>query len=167
MLRDGLSIVHAEYEQDSILRRLFEFYLHDLAEWFRFDQLPDGRYTDSTGRYWLEGHDVYLLYAEDIPIGFGLVGPAEEWLPGLDARDMTEFFVVRRHRRSGIGEEFAETLWRSHDGGWLVRVFQPNEPALPFWRDTISSFTGGRFDEEIREKNDQLWSYFRFQSTGV
>jgi predicted acetyltransferase len=161
-LREGFSVVHASHEQDPILRNLFEFYLHDLAEWFRFDQLPDGRYTHTIDQYWREGHEVYLLYAEAIPIGFGLIGPAEEWLPGLDAYDMDEFFIVRRHRRAGIGEAFAGSLWRSHPGDWLVRVFQPNRPALPFWRTAISNFTDDCFDEEIRERKGHDWSYFRF-----
>lgn len=162
MLREGFDVVQASREQDPVLRNLFEFYLHDLAEWFRFDQLPDGRYTQSTNQYWREGHDVYFLYAEDIPVGFGLIGPAEEWLPGLEAYDMEEFFVARRHRRTGIGKEFAGSLWQSHPGDWLVRVFQPNQPALPFWRNVISDFTDGSFSEETREKAGHNWSYFRF-----
>jgi predicted acetyltransferase len=164
MLREGLSVVRADPGQDPILRNLFEFYLHDMAEWFRFDQLPDGRYTHSTDPYWEADHDVYLLHAQDIPIGFGLIGPADQWLPEAGARDMDEFFVVRRHRRSGIGREFAEDLWRRYPGRWLVRVFQPNRPALPFWRQAVTGFTGGRFVEQILEKNGNLWSHFLFQS---
>jgi len=164
MLREGLSVVRAEPGQDPILRNLFEFYLHDMAEWFRFDQLPDGRYTHSTDPYWEAGHDNYLLYAQDLPIGFGLIGPADQWLPGAGARDMDEFFVVRRHRRAGIGREFAEDLWRRFPGQWLVRVFQPNRPALPFWRGAVAGFTGGRFEEQVLERNGNLWSHFLFQS---
>jgi hypothetical protein len=63
------------------LRNLFEFYLHDMAQWFKVDQLPEGNYAHSTEPYWVEAHDVYLLYAGEIPVELALVGPSDEWLP--------------------------------------------------------------------------------------
>jgi predicted acetyltransferase len=163
MLREGFEVVHTDQSSDSVLRNLFEFYLHDLAEWFKFDQLPDGRYTQSTDPYWQNGHDVYLLYAAEIPVGFALLGPAET---SVDTKDMHEFFVVRRHRREGIGQEFAEHTWRLHPGPWLVRVYSANEPAVPFWRKAISEFTGGDYLEEIHRRGEHPWSYFSFESQG-
>ena len=161
MLQEGFAVVRADQSSDSTLRNLFEFYLHDLAEWFKFDQRSDGRYTQSTDRYWRGGHEVHLLYAEEIPVGFGLVGPAED---SLQAKDMDEFFVVRRHRRGGIGREFAGHIWRLHPGPWLVRVFQANKPALPFWRKVISEFTESNYSEETQQKGGDPWSYFSFDS---
>lgn len=167
MLPRGFRIVDAEREQDRILENLLEHYFHDLAEWFKFDSAPSGKYVESTAAYWGEGHKVYLLYAENIPVGFGLVGPADKWLPDVNARDMEEFFIVRRHRRSGLGQAFATDIWRMHPGPWLVRVFQPNEPALPFWRNAVAEFSNGDFAEEKREKNGSTWSFFRFESHGA
>lgn len=166
MFREGLEVVHADRNDDPILVNLLEFYLHDLAEWFKFDQHPSGKYTQSTDQYWADGHSVYLLYAKSIPIGFGLVGPAYEFNQG-DGMDMDEFFVVRRHRRTGVGADFATDLWNRYRGPWLVRVFQSNTPALLFWRKTISDFTNSRYEEETVEKNDSPWSYFSFDSTGA
>ena len=164
-MRDTFNVVLADRSYDPVLRNLFEFYLHDLAEWFHFDQLPEGNYTHSTEPYWGEAHDVYLLYAGKIPIGFGLLGPGDDWLPGTGVKDMDEFFIVRRHRRNGLGREFASDLWHRYPGPWLVRVFQPNLPALPFWRKTISGFSEGKFEEAVVRKNEQLWSYFTFESS--
>ena len=161
MLREGFEVVRTDRSSDSVLRNLFEFYLHDLAEWFKFDQLPDGRYTQSTDPYWQNGHDVYLLYSAEIPVGFSLVGPAEA---SPDTKDMHEFFVVRRHRREGIGQEFAEHIWRLHPGPWLVRVYSANEPAVPFWRKAVSEFTVGDYAEETRLRDGEPWSYFSFEA---
>lgn len=161
MLRKGFEVVHTDKSSDTVLRNLFEFYLHDLAEWFKFDQLPEGRYTQSTERYWQDGHDVHVLYAAEIPVGFALLGPAEA---SPDTKDMNEFFVVRRHRREGIGQEFAEHVWRLHPGPWLVRVYAANEPALPFWRAAVSGFTEDEYVEATRRKDGKLWSYFNFES---
>ena len=42
-LGDGFVVHQATQDQDPILANLFELYLHDMAEWFRFDGLPNGR----------------------------------------------------------------------------------------------------------------------------
>lgn len=163
-MRSGIEIVHASQSEDRTLRYLLEFYFHDMAEWFKFDQHSEGNYTESTNEYWTQNSDVYLLYAAGIPIGFSIVGAADDWLPGSGARDMTEFFVVRRHRRTGIGREFATYVWRLFPGKWLVRVFQPNAPALPFWREVISEYSAGRYEEQVVKKNGSDWSHFSFES---
>jgi predicted acetyltransferase len=116
----GFEVVDAGPDKDPILRELLEFYLHDMAEWFKIDQVSSGRYAHPTEPYWQDGHNVYLLYQDSIPVGFG-----------------------------------------------LVRVFQANRPALPFWRKTIARFTNGEYEEEVREKNGNLWSFFKFESPGV
>lgn len=157
-------VVLATRSLDRVVTNLLEFYFHDLAEWFKFDQQPDGHYTESTDPYWRDDCGIYLLYTEKIPVGFAIVGSGDEWLPGRAAKDMTEFFIVRRHRRAGIGREFAWHIWRLHAGPWIVRVFQPNSPALPFWRHTVSEFSRGKYEEQVIQKKGKDWSHFVFDS---
>lgn len=159
-----LKVVHANRSNDRTLRYLLEFYFHDLAEWFKFDQQPEGNYADSSEQYWREDCDVYLLYIEGIPIGFSIVGSADPWLSGSGARDMTEFFIVRRHRRTDVGRKFASYVWDLYPGPWLVRVFRSNAPALPFWRKVISEYSAGRHEELGVQKHDAYWSYFTFET---
>lgn len=148
---------------DRVLRNLIEHYLHDMAEWFEFDTGEDGAYEYSTDEVWDAGCDVFLAYVGDIPVGFALVADAESRVPGANARDLKEFFVVRRHRRSGLGTRLARHVWDAYPGAWLVRVYQGNRPAMPFWRRTIDDYTGGRFREEARTGADgRAWSYFTF-----
>lgn len=163
-MREEFKVIKADRSYEPVFHNLFEFYLHDMAEWFKFDQLATGNYSDTTESYWAEDHQIYLLYAGEIPIGFAVVGPADEWLPDITAKDMDEFFVVRRHRGTGLAFEFASYVWRCHPGPWLVRVFQPNLPALPFWRRSVSNFSESRYEEEICERNGNLWSHFTFES---
>ena len=168
----GVSMLSGKYtvqkvgpSADPILRNLFELYLHDMAEWFEFDTSAEGNYSFPTGQeIWDKGVDVYFVYSEEIPIAFGLVGLADKYdkTPGM--RDMDEFFVVRRYRRSGLGREFANFLWQQYPDPWLVRVYQRNLPAVPFWRSAIAAYTDGSYDEQVTEVNDRSWSYFRFNS---
>src|SRR5215471_5012336 len=92
---------------DATLQNLFEHYLHDMAEWFQFDYAPNGRYGMNIATYRDAGAEVWFAYAGETPIAFALVGSADAFIEEPGAKDLDEFFVVRRYRRSGIGRDFA------------------------------------------------------------
>jgi predicted acetyltransferase len=163
-LPSGYRIEEVDRSADVVLRNLFEHYLHDMAEWFLFDSHEDGAYQYPTETIWENGCRAYLLYAGKIPTGFALIGTADTHLERVDVHDMHEFFVVRRHRGHGVGRSFTTDVWAAHPGEWLVRALQANEPAIPFWRSAISTYTDGRFGEETRTVDGRPWSYFTFQS---
>jgi hypothetical protein len=50
-------------------------------------------------------------------------------------------------------------------GRWLVRVFQGNLPALPFWRGAIAEYSDHAFREDVRIIRDRPWSYFTFDNS--
>jgi predicted acetyltransferase len=85
-----------------------------------------------------------------------------------DAMDVAEFFVLRNHRRQGVGRAAAEVLWRQHPGRWLVRVGAHSTRALAFWTHTITAYTHGQHAQEALVQNDadgvEHWVVFRFGS---
>ena len=154
--------VQVDRSFEPVLANLFELYLHDMAEWFRFDTNATGKYADSVGWAWEDGGTAHAIYFGDIPVGFALLAGGEEFTGDPSSMDVEEFFVVRRHRRAGLGRAFAEYVWNLHPGPWVVRVFQANLPAIPFWRSTVAAFTDNRHHEETRVVNEHPWSYFTF-----
>ena len=72
-----------------------------------------------------------------------------------DVWDMAEFFVLRRHRRAGVGMRAAHILFETHAGAWEVRQRAANAAATSFWRRAIAAFTAGRFTEELVD--DERW----------
>jgi predicted acetyltransferase len=163
-LTHPIEIRQVDRSQDQVLRNLLNLYLHDMAEWFLFDSNEDGTYTYETESLWQGGVDVHFAYHDRIPIGFALVGSAAEFLPTHHAKDLEEFFVVRRYRRAGVGTVLATHIWNTYPGPWLVRVYQRNRPALPFWRTAISAFSHQQYEEDERSISDRPWSYFIFDS---
>lgn len=149
VLPNDIEIRQVDRSQDLVLRNLLNLYLHDLAKWFLFDSDDDGKYSYATAPLWEGGVDVHLAYHGRIPIGLGLVGSADAYTEEPYAKDLVEFFVVRRYRRAGLGRALATHIWDLYRGPWIVRVYQRNVPALPFWRTAISTYTGGRFHEEV------------------
>ena len=163
----SLSISKIGPESDIVLRNLFEYYIHDMAEWFDIDTKDDGSYSYDTSQIWQKGYDAYLAKVGDSIAGFALIGSAAEWLGDVGAHDIDEFFVIRRFRRSGIGQGMATFLWNERPGEWLVRVLEANVPAVPFWRTSISNYTGGSYNEEARIVKGRPWRFFRFVSNGA
>jgi predicted acetyltransferase len=135
-----------------------------MSEWLGFDPTPDGSYSYDTSTYWAKGHDVYLAKVGESIAGFALVGSASKWLGNIGAHEIVEFFVMRKFRRSGIGQQMAKQLWNGYPGEWLVRVLESNQPAIPFWRRAIVSYSGGVYSEDARIVNDRPWRFFRFKS---
>jgi predicted acetyltransferase len=164
MSQFDLSIARIGQEAAPILENLFEFYLHDMAEWFRFDVGADGRYGYDLSRHWERGDKIYLARVGGAPAGFALVGPAPEWLNDPTARDVEEFFVVRRHRHSGLADTLARTIWDAEPGRWRVRVFEGNVPAVPFWRRIVGEYTAGNFTEQRLPNNNRQWAVFGFDN---
>lgn len=153
-------------EAGPILRNLFELYLHDLSEWFGFETKEDGSYSRPLEKYWTLGYECCLLYRSSIPIGFAITGPAGEWIEDASARDLRDFFIVRKHRRRHLGAAFARWIWNQHPGPWLVRVNSRNRPAVGFWQAAISAHTAGDYAEEPHDVEGLPWIHFRFQSRG-
>lgn len=147
-----------------VLENLFEHYLYDMAEWFGFDTHEDGLYHYPAQASWEDGREMHFAYAGALPVGFARVGSAADWIGDPAARDLQEFFVMRRYRRQGLGRAFATHVFGCYPGAWLVRVFRGNRPALPFWREAISAYTGGELAEAERTVDDKVWSFFTFVS---
>jgi predicted acetyltransferase len=154
-----ITITRVGPEANTIVTNLFEHYLHDMAEWFLFDTDADGRYHYDMARHWARGDRVYLARVDG-----ALVGPAPDWLEDPTARDVEEFFVVRRHRHAGVADLLARTIWDAERGRWRVRVFEGNVPAVPFWRRIVGAYSERSHTEERRFNNDRHWVVFGFSN---
>jgi predicted acetyltransferase len=160
---EKFDIRRVDHSHEVVMRNLLELYCHDMAEWFLFDANEVGLYSYASEKVWANDIDVFLAYAGAVPVGFALVASAAAFVRDPDAKDMEEFFVVRRHRRSGLGQALATHVWDLYPGRWLIRVYQGNLPAVPFWRGIITRYTHGNFTEEVRRVSDRPWSYFSFE----
>jgi predicted acetyltransferase len=101
------------------------------------------------------------------PAGLVLVKRGSEISGGANVWDMAEFFVVRGHRRRGMGTRIAHDVWRRFPGRWEVRVMKSNGPACQFWGRVIAGFTGRPAEAAEIEKNGKCWRAFAFDSPSV
>jgi predicted acetyltransferase len=60
---------------------------------------------------------------------------------------MSEFFVMKKYRRKGLGKAAAEQIFHLHRGQWEVFQKESNKPAQAFWRKIIDEYTRGQFTD--------------------
>ncbi len=151
-----------------LLANLLELYMHDLSEAFPDIELgTDGRFGyDTLPLYWSEPdcRFPFLIRYGTRVAGFVMVtrgSPASDD-PGVF--DVAEFFVIRRHRRSGVGRRAAFLVWDRLPGRWIVRVSEGNTGAVPFWAGVIAEYTRGAATELERAGSPNAWRVFSFQS---
>ncbi len=135
----------------STVANLMELYLYEFSDIDGRPIGPDGCYGYATlDAYWREaGRYPFLVRVDGQLAGFALV-IEHRILDGQSPGHLiAEFFVMRAHRRRGVGEAVAMRLFDRFPGPWWVSEHGGNVQALAFWRAVISRYTNGEFREEI------------------
>jgi predicted acetyltransferase len=147
-------------ERAETLANLFQFYVHDFADFWherRVELGEDGRFPlyPPLPRYWIEpDRQSFLIRADGRLAGFVLLdreghsGQLIDW-------NMGEFFVARHYRREGVGRAAALAAFRAHPGRWELAVARRNTPAQAFWRGVAAEAALGEIAE--RDQNDARW----------
>jgi predicted acetyltransferase len=166
----ALAIELARPDERTALQNLIQLYTYDFTELWqgqpRGELGPDGRFPDyPLDAYWAAPDHVPLMLRLDGALaGFALINAAAH--SGLPAdRNMAEFFVVRKHRRGGVGLTVAREIFARYPGQWEAAVARRNLAALAFWRKAIGGFAGAR-DLEERDSATADWNgpILRFRS---
>lgn len=136
-------LVRASAVDAAVIQNLLQLYTHDFSEhWagtLKGELGPDGRFPAyPLDAYWQRaGWRAFLIKVHDAPAGFALLTDEARSSQPV-AHTFAEFFVVRKHRRQGLGRLAARRLICSGIGQWEVAVARKNLPALAFWRRTIA-----------------------------
>lgn len=139
-----LKLVKATIEQKPILANLLELCAYEFTEFASFDIGDDGFYGyEHLSLYWSdENRYPYLVYINSKIAGFVLV---RRCLFAADKTqnvwDVSEFFIMKKYQRQGIGTKVARQIWNQFKGRWQVRVLTNNKAALAFWPKAIVQFT--------------------------
>jgi predicted acetyltransferase len=136
------------------LTNVYPAYLHDLSEfdegYYHLNEY--GLWEPDHLPSWLDEKEDWplLIVAEGRRVGFALVNQAPSPHIRLD-RDfrMSEFFVLRSGRRTGVGQQAAYLVFDRFRGRWELNVLPRNLEAISFWRGVITGYTDGCFTEQL------------------
>jgi predicted acetyltransferase len=159
-----IAVDPAPVTEKRVIERLLEFYIYDFSEFMGWNVDRRGRfgyrYLD---HYWTEDNRFPFLVRVDGAIaGFALVTVLDE--DGAPVTHMSEFFVMRRYRRHGVGRIVAATLFDRFPGQWHIQQILANVPAQVFWRSVIGSYTDGDYTESTTDRH--LVQTFRAAHSG-
>lgn len=148
-----VDVAVARPEERGTIDNLMQLYVHDFSEQWagtpRGELDAEGRFPAyPLGPYWGEAGCIPLL----LRVGGHLAGFA---LLNADAhsgrpvdRNMAEFFIVRKHRRGGVGTAAARAIFSRYPGQWEAAVARKNVGALAFWRSAVRRHPGAAEVEE-------------------
>ena len=147
--RADIDIHPLEGDDDHIVDRLWQLYVHDLSQ--LRGSLPNEQGLFKIGHLqWFrdepDNWKGFLVRFHGLPVGFAYVGI--NWRG--DRRTIGEFFIVRGARRRGAGEFVARTLIGRYPGAWEIAFQDDNHGAPQFWTRVVSGIVGAAWREEWR-----------------
>ena len=108
-----IEVVQAPQADAPALAALAELYIYEFTEFTDEDVGDDGGFgSDWLARYWTEPDShAFIVRVEGRLAGFALVSRISEFEDGTQPWSMSEFFVMRKYRRHGVGR-----VRRTHAG---------------------------------------------------
>ena len=133
-----LSTVNAAW-----LRAVYPLFIYDLVETGAPYALDDrGVWQPDYLTFWLDPDQpvlVHLIRAEEAYVGFSLVGRDAFPYKSEDADyKISELFLLRRARGSGLARRAVDLLLEGRPGRWELEVLHGNAPACAFWKKVLA-----------------------------
>jgi predicted acetyltransferase len=148
------------------VRRLVQLYLYDLGG-DRWGVEPDGTFGSPAWhkRFWARhGRHHFVIRVDGRLAGFALVTDRAHFA-GDGVREISEFFVLHKYRRRGVGTRAARMLFARFPGRWEVAELVWNVAAQRFWRRVIGRCAVGGVVERRRRHGDLSFFVQHFVTT--
>lgn len=152
----NLEISRVLEKDKAVLRRLLELNSYDFSEFNREDLnehgLFDYEYLDN---YFTENERyAFFIKVEGKYAGFVMLNKYCFVLKDENARAVSEFFILRKYRRLGIGRKAAKYVFDMFPSKWELRQHENNDAARIFWEKVIGEYTGGKYEKVVARKGD-------------
>ena len=105
-------------------------------------------YLKFLSNYWQEENRHPFFIKVDAKLaGFVLVN--KHTYISDDANAISEFFVLKKYRRGGIGSNAAKQIFDMFPGKWEVTQTNQNKDAQESWKKVINEYTNGNYKEVV------------------
>lgn len=156
-------VMRIKLQDKAILKNIYQLYLHDLSSYNQEDLDHNGLYdVGFLDLFWeKEGLFPFFINIKDNVIGFILVQTGRFAPSTGEDYYISEFFILRKYRRKGIGKAAISKLFSLFPGTYLLGQMPTNMPAIQFWKSLFKSLDI-EFQEFIKEDMGPLL-YQRFE----
>ena len=156
-----IELISTDVEQLPLIRNLYQFYAYESSDWEQEDIEVDGRFyihEPHLQRYWQEPDwSAQLILVDGFIAGFLLIERSE--LPGIEALEFADLFILKKYRRQGIGRALVQQVIVAGGGSWLVSFYEQDTLARQFWQCLLAELPL-RSCEHLRDtQQPELHSY--------
>lgn len=125
-----------------ILKNLLEKYDYEFSQYDKRDVNKLGLYGyDYLDYYWTEENRwAFFILVDEKLAGFVMVNDYPEVEAGTDYT-LSEFFVMYKYRRLGVGEYAATKAFDMFNGKWQLKMHPHNIASVHFWNNIIRKYT--------------------------
>jgi predicted acetyltransferase len=151
----GFTLRPIRRSEVAAVRWLVQLYIYDLGGVY-WDVEPNGAFAPARWhrRFWTgAGRQLFIMRIRGRLAGFVLVRQRAQFA-GAGAREIAEFFVLRKYRRRGVGTRAALNVFARFPGRWELAELSWNVPAQRFWRRIIRRIAVGGYTERRRRNGD-------------
>jgi predicted acetyltransferase len=142
----NIKIAKIKISQKEIVRNLLEKYLYEFSQYRESDTNELGLYGfPYLDNYWTENNRwPYFIKFNNKIIGFVFINDYPEVNLETDYT-MSEFFIIYKYRKQGIGKYCVNYLFKKHKGKWQVTFHPKNKISKSFWINVIKEYTKGKY----------------------
>lgn len=140
-------IRQASLDDREILANLLEKYNYEFSQYDDRDVNKLGLYGYKyLDYYWTENNRwAYFIEADDKLAGFIMVNDYPEVAEEKTDYSISEFFIMHKYRRKGIGKESLYKVLNLHHGKWQLKRHPHNIGSVHFWNNVINEYTNGNY----------------------
>jgi predicted acetyltransferase len=134
-------------EEKEILKNLLEKYLYEFSQYDNRDVNNFGLYGYSYfDHYWVEDNRLpFFIKVDDKLVGFAMVNDYPEVRIETDYT-MSEFFILYKYRRLGIGSYAVRHILDQFKGKWQLKYHSKNVTSEKFWIKVVNEYTNGKYE---------------------
>lgn len=136
-----------EIEDREILANLLEKYDYEFSQYDKRDVNKLGLYGyQYLDYYWTEENRfAYFIEVDGKLAGFVMISNYPEAPEEKMDFCLSEFFIMYKYRRMGVGRESAYKAFEMHHGKWQLKRHPRNLPSVHFWNSVVSEYTNGNY----------------------
>lgn len=157
----SLQLQPATADQLALIRNLYQFYAYESSDWEQEDVEVDGCFyvcQDYLELYWQRPDwSAQLILLDGFIAGFLLIERSE--IPGVDALEFADLFILKKYRRLGIGRALVEQVIIASEQSWLVSFYQQDPLAVPFWQSLLSQLPWRSVQSLANAEEPELLTY--------
>lgn len=141
---EPVELISLDRSHRAVLENLGQLYRYDLSEAYRHLPNPDGTFNNRRLDRFLAGidseHRAWLITVAGALGGFVMTAPAD-----TGGISISDFFIVRALRRTGVGREAAGRVIAMIPGRWSIGYQSYNPGAQRFWSQVASDAVGDKW----------------------